>query len=133
MFTLIIKASLHCDIADFWRGKGQVFSFCCCLYFFTKLYTNFEFCVFVNYCMLPKLFPGCCIEVACCFWSGEWVCLSLLSLLIYHSHLCLMFISFNCITQSNFTVACIKYCFQERKDAISYDSKFLMSYPNIIS
>lgn len=56
----------------------------------------------------PELLPGYCIEVICCFVSGEWVYLSLPSLLVYHNHLCLMFISFTCITQSKFTVACIK-------------------------
>lgn len=85
------------------------------LVFFTKLYMDFEVCVCVNYCMFLKLFPGCCTEVVCCFCSGDWICLSLPSLLVYHGHPCLMVISFTCITQSKFTVACIKYSVFKRE------------------
>lgn len=65
------------------------------LVFFTNLYLDFEFWVRVNWCMLPKVSPGCCVEVVCCFSSGEWVYLSLPTLLVYYGHLYLMFISYS--------------------------------------
>lgn len=80
-----------------------------------ELYVDF---VSVWSYMLPNLHPGCGIEVVFCFCLVEWVYLSFPRLLVYHSHLSSIFISFTCVTQSKFTVACIKYSFQKRKDAI---------------